>query len=863
KAAGITFSESQIVVSNAATSYNALTKQAGEGGEVTFGWASNEDNIAKENLEVNGENYKYLATAYVLVPGGDTQQLSDLTMEIKTGLNENITLNVPNAPVQRNYRTNVLGNLLTNQAEFTVVVDPIYSGNNNLVEKNYTAGGSKSLKAVLDEISADNTLFQAVINLENDVTWETGAGHGSTPFIAEGATVSNVIINGNGNTLTATGSGVGSIRMANGGTLILNDLNVVDESKSYDEGSWEFTYLEFAGKLECNNVTFNSGISLDTDNGTTLETAAKFTKCNFHSPNSSEYSVWFSNGSAEFEGCTFTGTRALKVHECYGTVIETVTVNNCLFQDISKKPGVVIGIIVAPGAQGTYGSSTWTKPATAPVTSIALTNNTFAGCQKADTECASYKDYVYESDTDVTTFNFKEENNTIAETATSFATAVAAAKDGDVITFVGTVKMPGFSGKTLTFVGGDETAVIDLTSAVGLQNANVNFKNLTVDRTANTNYTGFQHTAVVSYEDCVIKGKIFLYGAKETFKNCTFEQTAVDYNVWTYGANEVVFDDCTFNCAGKSVLIYDENSAHVETVTFNNCTLNASAPANDGKAAIEIGCSHLVTGWYTIKINNTDANGFDLGSVSKNSLWNVKNGDRATVLVDGDDVINTIEIGTKAELIAFANDVNVNGNGYYGKTVVLTADIDLEGMEWEPIGQTGGNGVATYFQGTFDGGGHTISNLKISQNNTYVAGNYASGLFGFVDAADANIKNLTIDGADVTGTHWTAVIAGYLTGKVENCHVKNAKVVCNHVNGEACGDKAGTIVGYVNSGIVKSSTAADCTVAAGRDAGQLVGCAKETQVESASCTATNVVVSATEGCTGANVRNELIGRLNY
>ncbi|MBQ7941366.1 MAG: hypothetical protein IJ328_03030, partial [Muribaculaceae bacterium] len=91
------------------------------------GWASNVDNIAKENLTVNGENYKYLATAYVLVPGGDTQQLSDLTMEIKTGLNENITLNVPNAPVQRNYRTNVLGNLLTNQAEFTVVVDPIYN----------------------------------------------------------------------------------------------------------------------------------------------------------------------------------------------------------------------------------------------------------------------------------------------------------------------------------------------------------------------------------------------------------------------------------------------------------------------------------------------------------------------------------------------------------------------------------------------------------------------------------------------------------------------------------------------------------------------------------------------------------------
>jgi hypothetical protein len=230
-----------------------------------------------------------------------------------------------------------------------------------------------------------------------------------------------------------------------------------------------------------------------------------------------------------------------------------------------------------------------------------------------------------------------------------------------------------------------------------------------------------------------------------------------------------------------------------------------------------------------------------------------------SVFVDGDDIINTIKIGTLEELIAFANDVNVNGNGYSGKTVVLTADIDLNNEEWTPIGQTGGNGVATYFRGRFDGNGHTISNLKIT-NNAYDEGkNYAAGFFGFVDAGDANIVNLTIDGANVNGHHWTGVIAGYLTGNISNCTVKNATVSCTHANDDACGDKCGVIVGYVNSGSVAGCAAETCTVTAGRDAGQIVGAAKTSQV--VNCSATNVTVTANGTCTGNNIREEVIGRL--
>lgn len=220
---------------------------------------------------------------------------------------------------------------------------------------------------------------------------------------------------------------------------------------------------------------------------------------------------------------------------------------------------------------------------------------------------------------------------------------------------------------------------------------------------------------------------------------------------------------------------------------------------------------------------------------------------------------NTYYISNKAGMLWFANEVNVKGNGFAQKTINLTADIDLENMEWTPIGQTGGYDVATYFKGTFNGNDHTISNLKITTTNP--GKSFAAGLFGFIDAGDAMIRNLTINGATVYGHHWTGAITGYLTGEITDCTVINANIVCSHANNDACGDKASTIVGYINSGKINNCHAEDCTVKAGRDAGQLVGCAK-TEFIGTGLTATNVTVSANGDCTGNNIRNEIVGRFN-
>lgn len=217
-------------------------------------------------------------------------------------------------------------------------------------------------------------------------------------------------------------------------------------------------------------------------------------------------------------------------------------------------------------------------------------------------------------------------------------------------------------------------------------------------------------------------------------------------------------------------------------------------------------------------------------------------------------------LDTAEELAGLAKLV-YDGNNFSGKTVKLGADIDLGDYLWTPIGQTGGYGAKAYFQGAFDGQGNTISNLYITETNE--GANYAAGLFGFLDCGMTNtIGNFVIDGAVVYGHHWTGAAAGYLSGTLENVTVKNAEIICTHANNDACGDKAGAVVGYINGtkGNMQNCSAVDCTVTAGRDAGQVVGCSAASQV--VGCTATNVTVTAAGDCTGANLRNEVIGRLN-
>ena len=204
----------------------------------------------------------------------------------------------------------------------------------------------------------------------------------------------------------------------------------------------------------------------------------------------------------------------------------------------------------------------------------------------------------------------------------------------------GTYTLPKMDNKDVTIIGTKDT-VIDMKDKLNNNATNVSFEGVTVNF-GTQDYKGFQHTGKLTYKDCTITGKQFLYGTEVEFINCTFVQDAVDYNVWTYGAGSVLFKDCTFDCKGKAVLIYNEGHISSQNVEFQNCKFNASAPVA-GKAAIEIDSSLLTNGAiYKVVIDQATANnvtGFDKGSVSGNHVWNNKKGTSATVIVAGNTVL--------------------------------------------------------------------------------------------------------------------------------------------------------------------------------------------------------------------------------
>ncbi len=147
-------------------------------------------------------------------------------------------------------------------------------------------------------------------------------------------------------------------------------------------------------------------------------------------------------------------------------------------------------------------------------------------------------------------------------------------------------------------------------------------------------------------------------------------------------------------------------------------------------------------------------------------------------------VDGVITITTAEQLAAVAAAVN-GGINYSGVTIKLGVDIDLNNREWTPISTDFYNP----FAGTFDGDGHTISNLKINSDKSGV------GLFGIIDGT---IMNVTLNNVDVTGWDHVGGLVSLNVGSVENCTVTNATV--------SGAEYVGGLVGENYKGTVKDNS---------------------------------------------------------
>ena len=172
-------------------------------------------------------------------------------------------------------------------------------------------------------------------------------------------------------------------------------------------------------------------------------------------------------------------------------------------------------------------------------------------------------------------------------------------------------------------------------------------------------------------------------------------------------------------------------------------------------------------------------------------------------------------ITSQADLIALAEFLNSgnaetfdtenvgvgNCHGYYFKQ---TADIDLTGVTWEPIGYSGGG---YYFAGNYDGDGHIISNATSTGKND-ADGFATAGIFGWV--AFGSVENLHVKNANFVATghneySYVGGIAGLCYGSsIKNCSVVDSSLESRRDNNNNC---AGSIVGYSTGGTFEKCAA--------------------------------------------------------
>ncbi len=207
--------------------------------------------------------------------------------------------------------------------------------------------------------------------------------------------------------------------------------------------------------------------------------------------------------------------------------------------------------------------------------------------------------------------------------------------------------------------------------------------------------------------------EVFLYGGEVSITGGTFNDTVK------------VTDTISVDPDAPTAL-------EIRGGTFNESVSTTTANA-DGRLILRGG---------TFKERPEDSNG-DVIYPADGSTGTWENGLYVVVRTWYDEDKTAFTIDDLLDLADFAQAVNETGATFAGKTVTLTANLDLADFgPWVPIGDgpRGENTQIGVFCGTFDGGGHTIRNLVCERN----LDNHGAGFFGLVRGA--TIQDLTLAG---------------------------------------------------------------------------------------------------------------------
>ena len=600
-ASGIEIKKSDVVIKNAATSINLLTGKISGEQDVTYTINAIPGEKLMVDADSNGtkEAYHWLSMSYILVNdthttdedsdgtiGDNRTNLESLAYTFTPEIGNAIAFaeGLNNVPVQRNWRTNILGKILTGDIQFNITIDPVYDGDIIFPD---ASGSAQEL-----EFAAT---FGGTVTLKEDVTLTEPLTVGADMVlnIEEGKSLTGSLNLLNGAHLTVNGGAINNTDENTSGIVSYGNLTLNDV---------EITSARHALQIRSGNVVIYGG---------TYKIA----------PASSKTLYALNVGDAGtvanviIKGGTFIGPK--------GTIA-----------DSGSAVGVKVGssVTIEGGNFSGGKNNTLYSKGTLNVVGGTFDQN------PSNWVATGYK--VLPSGS-----NFVVVSNDIDAVASSAAELSNAIANGNanIVLAPGTYIIPDDAkGKTLTFIGtgnpeDTKIATQDDGSYEGvdysLDGATVTFENITINTDSHT-YTGYARCNG-TYKNCVINGTYTLYGDSK-FENCTFNVSGDVYNIWTWGAPNATFDGCTFNSDGKAMLLYGTENTNL---IIKNSVFNDKGGLTDLKAAIEIGNDYSKS--YTLVVNNTVVNGYEINDKGINTgttLWANKNSmgtDNLSVTVDG------------------------------------------------------------------------------------------------------------------------------------------------------------------------------------------------------------------------------------
>ena len=466
--------------------------------DITFA----ENATIDEKLTVAGVDYSYLATAYVFAPNSD-KKLTDAKATFTMSTGKTTSVSAPNVPIQGNYRTNILGDLLTVGATFNVKIDSEFKGG----DKTYDAVSSSLEKGATVTLSNDYSVAakSTGVCIAQGVTSELNLNgkkfaneNGATANKAALQVHGKLTINGDGEVYCEGGAVNNAIIVEQGGHLVINGGTYnVGKASSYKSNAT--IYVEGpdiygkSGSVEIYGGTFKA--EAGTDDGTTQyvlnQKDAITTAC---------FTVY---------GGTFIGFNPANVNEAHGAITS----------------------FVAPGYKSVKVSDT---PETWEV-------------QDATVSATTQEDFN----------NAAAQPNAVVSIPAGSFTAPASVADGVTIKGVdGTVidiedkVVSGYKNVTFQNV----TVKTGTADYKGFQHATgvLTFESCT--------FTGkhFGYGEKEVYKNCTFKQdendySMWTYGANIDYIGCTFTGKGKFINVFNEGLEKktINFDGCTFNNVGS------------------------------------------------------------------------------------------------------------------------------------------------------------------------------------------------------------------------------------------------------------------------------------------------------------------------